>query len=142
MTERTVFTPADTLELADLEALYTRQAALAETFRTRLHRPVWLTPPDLQWGVYTPAYASLLNVLENNLRALYQSRSTGEIEPARTWLGIERDKPRLSCKDVNRWFATLAILTQGIGLTAARIPVTNACTAGGSRTRQWIRTVT
>jgi len=141
MTERTHFTPADCLTHTDLEALYARQTALAERFRADLHRLVRLDAPDLQKGACTTAYPALFNTLEGNLRALCQGHCTGDIADTRTWHGVERDKPRLDFGDVNRWFATVEALARGISLTRARMPVTNACTTGGGRTKQWIRTV-
>ena len=141
MTERTHFTPSDCLTPADLAHLHARQAALAGLFRTALHRLTRLETPDLQRGVYTPAFPALLNILEDNFRALAHGYEARDIEPARTWLGAERDKPKLDYTDANRWFASAERLTQGIHMTRARLPMTNACTAGGDRTKQFIRTV-
>ena len=139
--QRTSFTAADCLRIEDLQHLYTRQQAAAEVFRARLSRVVLLEAPDFSQGVYTAAYPTLFNVLEDNLRRLYYGYQAEGLEEARFWQGVERDKPRLSAQDANRWFQTLVLLMETVEMICARVPVTNMCKAGGDRTRQWIRAV-
>jgi len=138
---RTSFTADDYLNIADLQGLYTRQTAVAEVFRTALDRRVWLDEPDFSQGVYTTAYPAFFNVLEENLRRLYRGFQPPEIEEARVWQGVELDKPRLSARDANRWFETLAILLKAIEAICERMLVAGTCRAGGDRTWQWIRVV-
>ena len=139
--QRTHFTAADYLRLEDLQGLYAKQQAAAEMFRETLTRDIPLEAPDLSQGAYTPAYPALFNVLEGNLRRLYEGFRTAQMQEARVWRGVEQDKPRLSAADANRWFETLELMRQQMETMCVRMPVTGMCNAGMNRELQHVRRV-
>ena len=133
------YTASSTLGIADLQALTIRQTEIADAFLSHLDRRVHLQFPDLSQGTYTPAYPTLFNTYEENLRRLMRGYQAEDIQPTRVWQGEDIDKPRLSYADANRWFGTLDSLEGIITGVGQRLPRAGACVASCDRTGQAIR---
>lgn len=64
-------------------------------------------------GMGGNAVPILFNMIEDNLR-IFSNASGITIPQTRLWRGGDADRPRLSFRDVNRWYDTLRIIRLGL----------------------------
>jgi len=83
-----------------------------EAARRAVGRPVQLVQLDLSAGMATVPTAAFINIIERNLDRLAGAGRPAQMEATKTWLGEDRDAAWLDYRDVNRWFASLAVLRQ------------------------------
>jgi hypothetical protein len=137
------YTEEDEMTIPLLTRVWEAQKAAAARLKSRLGGDVFIEEPLFPQGEYTPAYPPLINIIERNLDRLceggYRTAGAG---PSVTWRGELADNPRLSCRDVNRWFGACAALAETYERTASGAVITGAAACGGDKTRQIIRRVT
>ena len=141
MTHRT-FTRQDYLSIEDIRVLNTEMAALAalgEEIFGAMATPI--VNINTAQGINTMPTPSYINQIERNIDALADAAPPAAIQPTRTWLGENRDVPRLSFRDANRWFESLRLIRASLFGRRHDFKATGSYAAGNCGLRQRIRSV-
>ena len=137
MTEWTPVTASDRMSISVMDTLNEHFEHVADVFAAELSHVVPLRTIDTSAGILTMPTAAYINRIEDNIRDLSANGyHPSEMPAPKNWLGEDLDSPRLSYRDVNRWFESIGELINMAYGIKGRLPITGTFESGDNRTVQ------
>ena len=135
-------TQNDFMSIELIELVLDKQQNVVKLFNDLLGYHVVIEGVDTSDGIKTVPFPAMINAIERNVGALkFFEHMPRTVEPTVHWLGERNDSPRLSYRDVNRWFESLEIIESMIRSIYSRSPITGSHASGPCRTSQILRRV-